>query len=92
MLIASFGSAQGYDDKVFTLAIALDPNLPIDLGTKPLRYGKLPQIEHVFKSDPGSPNILLTLIFVGGLLVTLPLLLGVVSLAIFESCVRLLTH
>ena len=63
----------------FQLSIDLDPNTPIDTATKPLRYGKLPEIHHTFRADPKSPNILLSMIFVGAVITTIPALLGLVS-------------
>ena len=79
LLIASFGSASGYNDQVFTLTIEHDPNTPIDLGSKPLRYGKLPLIDHIFRCDPKSPNVILSLVFMAGVIATLPALVGMVG-------------
>jgi hypothetical protein len=78
LVIGSFGQTKGYNDKAFSLSIARDPSVPIASREKPLRYGKLPEIHHIFKPDPKSPNILITLIFTGAVLATVPMLLGTV--------------
>ena len=78
LVLGSFGQSSGYNDKAFSLSIALDPNVPSASSEKPLRYGKLPEIHHVFKSDPTSPNIFITLVFTGAVLATLPMLFGMV--------------
>ena len=79
IIIGSFGSSTPYNDKAFKLSIDLDPNTPVEAVTKPLRYSKLPEIHHIFRADPKSPNVLLSLIFMGAVLVTVPALLGLVS-------------
>lgn len=56
--------------------------MPIPSSEKPLRYGKLSEIHHIFKSDPSSPSIVFSLFFTGAVLATLPALLGLVSLSI----------
>ena len=78
LVLGSFGPSQGYNDRIFSLNIATDPNTPIPTTGKPLRYGKLPEIHHIFKSDPSSPNIVFSLFFTGAVLATLPAILGVV--------------
>jgi oligosaccharyltransferase complex subunit delta (ribophorin II) len=84
LVIGSFGQSKGYNDKAFSLSIARDPNVPIASSEKPLRYGKLPEIHHIFKPDPKSPNILITLIFTGAVLATVPMLLGTVCPLFFH--------
>ncbi|EXJ96088.1 hypothetical protein A1O1_01214 [Capronia coronata CBS 617.96] len=76
IVIASFGSAEGYNSKAFPLTIELDPNVPIPVAEKPLRYGKLPEIHHIFRPDPQSPNVVISLVFLGAVLATVPALLG----------------
>ncbi|EXJ79293.1 hypothetical protein A1O3_08795 [Capronia epimyces CBS 606.96] len=76
IIIASFGTSEGYNGKAFPLTIELDPNVPIPAAETPLRYGKLSEIHHVFRPDPKSPNIVITLVFLGAVLATLPALLG----------------
>lgn len=43
------------------------------------RYGKLPEIHHIFKEDPKNPPIAVTLGFLGVTLTAIPILAGVVS-------------
>jgi hypothetical protein len=78
LVIGSFGPSKGYSYKAFSLSIAHDPSVPIASSEKPLRYGKLPEIHHIFKPDPKSPNILITLIFTAAVLAMVPMLLGTV--------------
>lgn len=44
---------------------------------KPVRYGKLDEIHHIFRAGPKSPPTVITLFFVAAGLVTLPMLFGV---------------
>lgn len=75
LVLGSFGSSQGYNEQIFSLDIAIDLNVPTPPSDKPLRYGKLPEIHHIFKPDPKSPNILFSLLFTGAVLAMLPALL-----------------
>ena len=79
LIIASFGSSKPYNGKAFDLTIKLDAGSPLPASEKPLRYGKLPEIHHIFKSDPKSPPKIITLIFATAVIAALPVLLGVVS-------------
>ncbi|KAL9069123.1 MAG: hypothetical protein Q9161_005770 [Pseudevernia consocians] len=76
LIIASFGSTKPYNGKAFDLAIELDSGSPLPASEKPLRYGKLPEIHHVFKSDPKSPPKIITLVFSAAVIAALPVLLG----------------
>jgi oligosaccharyltransferase complex subunit delta (ribophorin II) len=78
-VFAAFGQNKGYNDKAFSLSVVLDPNVPIAISEKPLRYGKQPEIHHIFRPDPKSPNIIITLVFTGAVLAALPMLIGTVS-------------
>ena len=78
LVIGSFGTSTGYNERLFAVRIATDPSKPAPVSAKPLRYGKLPEIHHIFKSDPKGPNILFSLIFTIAVLVTLPALAGAV--------------
>lgn len=77
LIIASFGSSTPYKGKAFELTFKLDTTSPQPPKEMPLRYGKLPEIHHIFKSDPMSPPKLITLIFVAAVVMTLPMLLVV---------------
>lgn len=79
LLLASFGSSRPFSNHIFNLDVRTDPNLPKPQYDKPLRYGKLPEIHHIFKADPKSGPIIISVFFVGLVLATLPLLLGTVS-------------
>lgn len=79
LVIASFGDSTGYNSEVFTLSITSDPSKPAVVGEKPLRYGKLPEIHHIFRADPKMPNILISTVFTLAALATIPILLGGVS-------------
>ncbi len=74
LVVASFGSSTPYNSKAFDLKIELDAPLPD--AEKPLRYGKLPEIHHIFKSDPTSPPKIITVVFTAAVVLTLPVLLG----------------
>lgn len=77
LLIGSFGASRSYNEVAFQLSIDRSPEIPVPTA-EVLRYGKLPEIHHTFKSGPTSPPIVVTLAFVGMVLATLPLLAGVV--------------
>lgn len=79
LIIASFGSSKPYNGKAFDLTIELDSGSPLPASEKPLRYGKLPEIHHIFKSDPKSPPKIITLVFAAAVIAALPILLGAVS-------------
>lgn len=89
-MLGSFGSSQGYNEQIFSLDIAIDLNVPTPPSDKPLRYGKLPEIHHIFKPDPKSPNILFSLLFTGAVLAMLPALLWLVCFPTY-SLMRELT-
>ncbi|RMZ83009.1 hypothetical protein DV737_g1767, partial [Chaetothyriales sp. CBS 132003] len=74
IVIGSFGSSAGYNGQAFSLKIEHDPKILVGLDEKPLRYGKLPEIHHVFRPDPKSPNIVIVLFFTFAAAVTLPIL------------------
>jgi oligosaccharyltransferase complex subunit delta (ribophorin II) len=76
LLLASFGSFQSFSNHVFNLDVKMNPNAPPPLYEKPLRYGKLAEIRHIFKSDPTSPPMIISLFFVLAVLATVPALLG----------------
>ncbi|GKZ37285.1 hypothetical protein AbraIFM66950_008770 [Aspergillus brasiliensis] len=75
-LIGSFGESIAYNGAAFQLAVARNPDEPVPT-VEVSRYGKLPEIHHIFKSDAQSPPIVITLAFVAMVLATLPVLGGV---------------
>ncbi|TAQ91195.1 hypothetical protein B7494_g480 [Chlorociboria aeruginascens] len=76
LLLASFGSAQGFSNHVFNLDVQKDANTPAPKYEKPLRYGKLEEIHHIFKADPTSPPKIISIFFALAVLATIPVLLG----------------
>jgi oligosaccharyltransferase complex subunit delta (ribophorin II) len=78
LIIASFGSSRPYSNHVFDLEVKHDPNLPKPKYQKPLRYGKLEEIHHIFKADPKSGPMIISIVFALAVLATVPVLLGTV--------------
>ncbi|KAA8648973.1 putative oligosaccharyltransferase subunit ribophorin II [Aspergillus tanneri] len=87
-LVGSFGDSQAYNGAAFKLLVTRDPDVPVP-KVEVSRFGKLPEIHHIFKSDPRSPPVVITLAFVGMVLAALPLLAGVVSLVLFSGWLKL---
>ena len=77
-LIGSFGDADAYNGAAFQLAVARNPDEPVPT-VEVSRYGKLPEIHHIFKADAQSPPVVISLAFVAMVLATLPVLGGVVG-------------
>lgn len=80
LVLASFGAAQAFSNHVFDLALSLDASKPIPAYEKPLRYGKLPEINHIFRADPQSGPKIFSLAFAIAVLATVPVLLGAVRI------------
>ncbi|KAK9769728.1 putative Dolichyl-diphosphooligosaccharide--protein glycosyltransferase subunit 2 [Seiridium cardinale] len=74
LILASFGSSEGYNKPVFDVEIKLDPNATPPTHEKPLRYGRLEEIHHIFRADPTSPPKIISLVFALAVLATLPAL------------------
>ncbi|EAW10333.1 putative oligosaccharyltransferase subunit ribophorin II [Aspergillus clavatus NRRL 1] len=74
-LIGSFGSAQAYNKAAFQLRVARNSDQPLPTVEIP-RYGRLPEIHHIFKADAQSPPVVVTLAFVGMVLAAFPILGG----------------
>ncbi|KAF2031313.1 hypothetical protein EK21DRAFT_99860 [Setomelanomma holmii] len=77
IVIGSFGSSAPYKSKVFDLQVSRDPNVPLTIPEAPLRYAAVPEIHHIFRSDPKSPPKIITLVFAAAVIGALPVLLGV---------------
>lgn len=76
--MGSFGSTKGSITPVFNLALTLDANAPTPNYETPLRYGKQPEIHHIFGDDPKSPPKIVSIVFALAVLATVPgLLVGV---------------
>lgn len=80
LLLASFGTSKPYSSHVFDLEVKHDPNVPQPKYEKPLRYGKLEEIHHIFRADPQSGPKIVSVFFVLAVLATVPVLLGAVCL------------
>jgi oligosaccharyltransferase complex subunit delta (ribophorin II) len=80
LILASTGDADGYYERAFSVGVKADPTATTGSTEKPLRYGKLPEIHHIFRSDPKSPNFVIVAFFTVAAAATLPVLLGLVSL------------
>jgi oligosaccharyltransferase complex subunit delta (ribophorin II) len=83
IILASFGEASPLQHHVFNLNVQADANAPAPKYEKPLRYGILPEIHHIFKSDPTSPPKVISIFFVFAILATVPVLIGSVSTSDF---------
>ncbi|KAF4619096.1 hypothetical protein G7Y89_g14749 [Cudoniella acicularis] len=76
LLLASFGPSEAFSNHVFNLDVTLDPNVPVPKYEKALRYGNLGEIHHIFKADPKSAPLVISLFFVLAVLATVPILFG----------------
>lgn len=76
IVIGSFGASKPYNAAAFDVTMAVDPNAVVPPAEPQLRYGKLPEIHHIFRSDPKSPPKIITLVFGAAVLACLPVLLG----------------
>ncbi|KAJ6017784.1 hypothetical protein N7451_001163 [Penicillium sp. IBT 35674x] len=75
VVIGSSGSSEAYDSSIFPLSIERNPDVPVPTVDVE-RYGKLPEIHHIFKDAATSPPIVITLAFVALVGAALPLLAG----------------
>lgn len=72
--------------------MARDVNAPASASDQGIRYGKLPEIHHIFRGEQKSPNIVISTVFAIGSLAALPVLLGAVSrILLLGFCYKLLT-
>jgi oligosaccharyltransferase complex subunit delta (ribophorin II) len=85
LILASFGSAQGLDTPLFDLELNIDPNAAAPASEKPVRYGKQPEIHHIFRADAKSPPKIISLVFALAVVATVP------ALFVAVSCSRLRT-
>lgn len=74
LIIASFGSSQGSVTPVFDFNVERDPATTIEVPEKLLRYGKLAEIHHIFRSDPKNPPVIISIAFALAVLATVPAL------------------
>ncbi|KAI5467575.1 Oligosaccharyltransferase subunit Ribophorin II-domain-containing protein [Mariannaea sp. PMI_226] len=76
LVLGSFGSTTATITPVFDVEIQLDPHSPAPRYQFPLRYSKLALIDHIFRPDPKSPPMVVSLVFVLAVLATIPALFG----------------
>ncbi|CAG8949761.1 hypothetical protein HYFRA_00004084 [Hymenoscyphus fraxineus] len=76
LLLASFGSTQAFANHVFNLDIQTDPNVAKPKYEKPLRYGQLGEINHIFRADPKSGPVIISLLFTVAVVAAVPILFG----------------
>ena len=86
IVIGSFGSSQGLVAPLFDIDLVVNPNVAPPQYEKPLRYGKLPEIHHIFGNPPKTPPKVLSLVFTIAVLATIP------ALFIGVSCPSLSCH
>ncbi|KJZ78159.1 hypothetical protein HIM_02197 [Hirsutella minnesotensis 3608] len=74
LIIGSTGSTPGSVTPVFDVAVKLDVNSPAPTYEAPLRYGRLPEIHHIFRADPKNPPKMVSLVFALAVVATVPAL------------------
>ncbi|KAH8700197.1 putative oligosaccharyltransferase subunit ribophorin II [Talaromyces proteolyticus] len=73
IVIGSFGASDPYRKLAFQLSLG-NEGQPAAKSDEVERYRKLPEIHHIFKDDPKSPNIIITLVFLLATLLAVPVL------------------
>lgn len=79
LVLGSFGSTKASVSPVFELNIKRDSSAPATTYKAPLRYGKLPEIHHIFRADPKNPPKIISLAFSLAVLAAVPVLFISVS-------------
>ncbi|KAG5926216.1 hypothetical protein E4U53_003118 [Claviceps sorghi] len=74
LILGSMGSATGLTSPIFGIELTPDPVHPVRAPAAPLRYGKLPEIHHIFRPDPKNPPKAVSLVFALAVLATVPAL------------------
>lgn len=89
-MIGSFGSSRAYNGAAFKLSVTRNPDEPRP-SVEVSRYGKLPEIHHIFKPDPQSPPLFVTINFVA-MVVLIPFaaLFGLVSVLCARDILKVL--
>ncbi|KAJ5294188.1 hypothetical protein PENANT_c028G04152 [Penicillium antarcticum] len=75
VVIGGLGTSDAYDSSVFQLSIDRNPELAVPT-VETDRYGKKPEIHHIFKNSPSNPPIVITLAFVAMVGAAIPVLAG----------------
>lgn len=79
LVLGSFGSTKASVSPVFELKIKRDSSHPPTTYKAPLRYGKLPEIHHIFRADPKNPPKIISLAFALAVVAAVPVLFISVS-------------
>ncbi|KAJ5863957.1 uncharacterized protein N7529_005873 [Penicillium soppii] len=75
VVIGGFGDSDAYDSSVFKLSLDRNPEEAVPT-VETERYGKKPEIHHIFKDSASSPPIVITLAFVAMVVAAVPVLAG----------------
>ncbi|KAM0669810.1 hypothetical protein MY8738_000124 [Beauveria namnaoensis] len=73
IVLGSFGSSKAIVASVFDINVVRDPS-HVNTYEAPLRYGKRPEIHHIFRADPKNPPKMISLVFAGAVLAAIPVL------------------
>ncbi|KAF1737800.1 Dolichyl-diphosphooligosaccharide--protein glycosyltransferase subunit 2 [Beauveria bassiana] len=73
IVLGSFGSSKAIVASVFDINVVRDPS-HVNTYEAPLRYGKRPEIHHIFRADPKNPPKIISLVFAGAVLAAIPVL------------------
>jgi len=74
LVLGSFGSSKGSVTPVFDINLEIDHNTPLPAYEAPLRYGKQPEIHHIFRAEPKNPPKIVSIAFALAVLATVPAL------------------
>lgn len=86
LVLGSFGASQGLIAPVFDISVKLDPATAVPSYEKPLRYGKLAEIHHIFRADPKNPPKIVSITFALAVLAAVPaLFIGVRFLFVTDN-------
>ncbi|OBT98660.1 hypothetical protein VE01_03553 [Pseudogymnoascus verrucosus] len=80
LVLGSFGSAPASETQLFNIALSADETLAQEIE-KPVRYGKLGEIHHIFAPEQSSPPRVISVFFALAVLATLPVVVGAWALA-----------
>ncbi|GKT91868.1 oligosaccharyltransferase subunit ribophorin II [Colletotrichum tofieldiae] len=75
IVIGSFGASKALETTLFDVAVKRDASAAVPTYEAPVRYGKQPEIHHIFKEGDKSPPKIISLAFVIAVLATIPVLL-----------------
>ncbi|GJC88342.1 dolichyl-diphosphooligosaccharide--protein glycosyltransferase subunit 2 [Colletotrichum liriopes] len=75
IVIGSFGASKALETTLFDVAVKRDASAAVPTYEAPIRYGKQPEIHHIFKEGDKSPPKVISLAFVIAVLATIPVLL-----------------